>query len=245
MATKPLANVIYKQSRDEWVNYSSFIQDLVERYSSKTVCDVGGGANPVLPLEFVTSHRIEYVLLDISAEELAKAPNGYKKVVQDIEAENLSRNKEFDFLFTKMMAEHIHNGQRFHKNVFDLLKPGGMAVHYFPTLYALPFIANKVIPEKLSSGLLNIFAPRERFRLGKFPAYYDWCYGPTPGMLSMLTGIGFEIIEYQGLMGHRYFDRVPLLKEIHKAYSSFLAKYPNPYLTSFAQVILRKPGNSQ
>jgi SAM-dependent methyltransferase len=184
---------------------------------------------------------LEYTLLDISAEELAKAPDGYKKIVQDIEAESFPWKKEFDFLFTKMMAEHIRNGRRFHKNIFTLLKPGGFAVHYFPTLYALPFLVNKIVPEKLSSDLLNIFAPRERFRLGKFPAYYDWCYGPTPAMLGMLISIGFEIIEYQGLIGHSYFDRIPLVKEIHQAYSRFLIKHPNPYLTSFAQVILRKP----
>jgi SAM-dependent methyltransferase len=241
---KPLANVIYKQSDNEWVNYSAFIQDLVEKFSPKTVCDVGGGANPALPLEFITAHAIEYNVLDISAAELAKAPNGYRKIVQDIEAENIPWKEEFDFLFTKMMAEHIHHGRRFHKNVFDLLKPGGIAVHYFPTLYALPFLINKIVPEKLSSGLLNIFAPRERFRLGKFPAYYDWCYGPTPRMLDMLTSIGFEIIEYRGLIGHSYFDRVPVMKGIYRAYSQFLARHPNPYLTSFAQVILRKPANN-
>ena len=235
------ANIIYRQSNNEWAKYSSFIQALVERFSPKTICDVGGGANPVLSPEFIADHGIEYTLLDISAEELAKAPNGYKKIVQDIESQSLSWQNHFDFVFTKMMAEHVHNGRRFHKNVFDLLKPGGIAVHYFPTLYALPFLVNKIVPEKLSSGLLNIFAPRERFRLGKFPAYYDWCYGPTPGMLDMLIGTGFEVIEYQALMGHSYFDRMPLIKDIHAAYSRFLAKHPNPYLTSFAQVILQKP----
>ena len=235
------ANVIYKQSNNAWAEYSSFIQSLVERFSPQTVCDVGGGANPVLPFEFIASRGIDYSLLDISAEELAKAPREYQKIVQDIEAESFPWKQEFDFLFTKMLAEHIHDGQRFHKNVFDLLKPGGIAVHYFPTLYTLPFLVNKIVPEKLSSQLLNIFAPRERFRLGKFPAYYDWCYGPTPKMLTMLTGIGFEILEFRGLIGHIYYGRIPFIKEIHRAYSKFLAKHPSPYLTSFAQVILRKP----
>jgi SAM-dependent methyltransferase len=237
----PSLKVIYKQSNNEWAEYPSFIQNVVERFSPKKVCDVGGGANPVLPREFIADRGIEYTMLDISAEELVKAPNEYKKIVQDIEAECLPWMSEFDLIFTKMLAEHIHDGRRFHKNVFDLLKPGGIAVHYFPTLYALPFIVNKIVPEKLSSDLLNIFAPRERFRSGKFPAYYDWCYGPTPRMLGMLVSIGFEIIEYQGLIGHTYFDRIPLVKEIHESYTKFLAKHPSPYLTSFAQVILQRP----
>jgi len=235
------ANIVYKQISNEWAEYSSFIQGLVERFSPKTVCDVGGGANPVLPYEFIAHRGIEYTLVDISAEELTKAPSEYQKIVQDIEAASFPWKEEFDFLITKMLAEHLHDGQRFHQNVFDLLKPGGIAVHYFPTLYALPFIVNKFVPEKLSSFLLDIFAPRERTRLGKFPAHYDWCYGPTPKMLNMLTGIGFEIIKYRGLIGHTYFGRIPIIKEIHGAYTKFLVKHPSPYLTSFAQVILRKP----
>jgi SAM-dependent methyltransferase len=237
-------NVIYKLTENEWLEYPLFIQDLVDKFSPKRVCDIGGGANPVLPLEVVLQQEIEYTILDISEDELEKAPREYQKIALDIESEGLCGVGEFDFLLTKMLAEHVHDGQRFHKNVFNLLKPGGIAVHYYPTLYALPFLINKVIPEKLSSYLLDVFSPRARFRLGKFPAYYSWCYGPTPKMLSMLMNIGFQILEYRGLIGHSYYDRIPLVRKIHKAYSSFLAKNPSPYLTSFAQIILQKPETS-
>ena len=110
-------------------------------------------------------------------------------------------------MFSKMLAEHLHNGMIFHRNIYKLLTPGGIAVHYYPTLYALPFLVNKVIPENISSLLLNTFMPRERVRLGKFPAFYNWCYGPTTKMMKMLTSIGFEIIEFRGLLG------IDILKE--------------------------------
>jgi SAM-dependent methyltransferase len=233
--------IVYLQSANGWDEYSDFVHRLVTEYEARELCDVGGGANPVLSLEYLQKHRLECTILDISKQELDKAPAGYQKLNRDIEADRFTVRNHFDFVLTKMMAEHVHNGEVFHRNVYTLLKPGGIAVHFFPTLYSLPFLANKLIPECLSSALLDVFAPRERYQLGKFPAYYSWCYGPTPRMLRMLQRVGFEILEYRGLIGHIYFNRIPIVRDIHHAFSRFLLRHPSPYFTSFAQVILRKP----
>jgi ubiquinone/menaquinone biosynthesis C-methylase UbiE len=234
----------YLQSGNEWNRYSDFIQNLVKEYAAFNICDVGGGGNPILPLDFIIKNQLNCTVLDISSTELEKAPNGYKKLVKDIEAKHFISTEQFDLVITKMMAEHIRNGRLFHKNIFSMLTPGGMAVHYFPTLYTLPFLVNKLVPEWLSSFLLNIFLPRDRYRLGKFPAYYSCCFGPTPSMLAMLTEIGFEIIEYRGFFGNTYYSRIPIIRDLHRAYTRYLAHHPNPYLTSYAQVLLRKPENT-
>jgi SAM-dependent methyltransferase len=236
--------ITYFHSENEWNDYSLFVENLVCQYVARKICDVGGGANPVLPLHFINQNQLDCTVLDISSAELEKAPKGYKKLVQDIEAESSVPMNQFDLVVTKMMAEHLRNGKLFHKNIFSMLKPGGVAVHYFPTLYALPFLVNKLIPEWLSSFLLDVFLPRERYQLGKFPAYYSWCYGPTPSMLRMLTDIGYEILQYRGFFGNIYYSRIPILRNLHRIYTQCLAKHPTPYLTSFAQVILRKPENT-
>jgi ubiquinone/menaquinone biosynthesis C-methylase UbiE len=236
--------ITYLHSDNEWKEYSEFIQNLVKEHTAHKICDVGGGANPVLSLQFVNDNQLDCTALDISSAELEKAPKGYKKLVQDIEAKNFVLPDQFDFIVTKMMAEHIINGRLFHKNIFSMLKLGGVAVHFFPTLYALPFLVNKVTPEWLSSLLLDVFLPRDRYQLGKFSAYYSWCYGPTPSMLAMLTEVGYEILEYRGFFGNTYYKRIPIIRDLHKAYSHYLVQHPNPYLTSFAQVILRKPENT-
>jgi SAM-dependent methyltransferase len=236
-----MTKVTYLFSQNEWQEYSEFVQCLVQEYNAHTICDIGGGANPVLPLEFIEEKRLDCTVLDISREELEKAPIEYKKLVQDMEVVDFPLREQFDFIVTKMMAEHVKNGKLFHKNIYAMLKPGGIAVHYFPTLYALPYLVNKLIPEWFSSFLLDIFLPRDPYQTGKFPAYYSWCYGPTPPMLAMLTKIGYEVIEYKGFFGTTYYTRIPIVRDIHKAYTVFLSNHPNPYLTSFAQVILRKP----
>ncbi len=241
LETDLILKIIYLQSGNEWAAYPEFVQPLIREHNARKICDVGGGANPVLPLQFVNENQLDCTALDISSEELEKAPMGYKKIIQDIEANDFIPTERFDFVITKMMAEHVRNGKSFHTNIFSMLKPGGVAVHYFPTLYALPFLVNRLIPERLSSFLLDIFLPRDRYQSGKFPAYYSWCYGPTPPMLAMLTEIGYEILEYRGFFGSTYYNRIPIIRDLHKAYSHYLAQHPNPYLTSFAQVVLRKP----
>ena len=138
--------IVYMYSENEWDDYRDFVQSLVRQYDAREICDVGGGANPVLPLQFVNDNQLDCTVLDISSTELEKAPKGYKKLVQDIEAESSVPTDQFDLVVTKMMAEHLRNGRLFHKNIFSMLKPGGVAVHYFPTLYALPFLVNKLTP---------------------------------------------------------------------------------------------------
>ncbi len=236
--------ITYLPSGNEWRNYHHVVEGLVTEYGARNICDVGGGANPVLSRQFLTDNQLDCTVLDISGAELEKAPKEYKTLIRDIEAEDFVPTEQFDLVVTKMMAEHVRNGSLFHKNTFSMLKPGGIAVHYFPTLYALPFLVNRLIPERLSSLLLDLFSPRDRYQLGKFPAYYSWCYGPTPPMLKMLTGIGYEIVQFKGFFGSVYYRRIPILRDLHSACTRYLVKHPTAYFTSFAQVVLRRPENA-
>jgi SAM-dependent methyltransferase len=233
--------VCYGRSSALWPEYGKRLERLIDDHGLKRVCDVGGGANPVLPLEFVQSRGLHYTVLDISQEELDKAPAQYSKLRVDILAEELPNVGSFDLVFTKMLAEHVPSGERLHANIFRLLRPGGYAVHFFPTLYALPFVINRLIPERLASKILDVIAPRDRHQHDKFPAYYSWCRGPTKAMIRRLTGIGYEIIEYQGLFGHGYYKRIPLLRPLHERAVRYLLKHPIPQLTCYAFVVLRKP----
>lgn len=230
----------YRFTENTWDEFPVLIKKWILQTNAAIVCDIGGGANPILDLDFTASRNIQYTILDISRSELEKAPVGYKKEVQDIESFDFVIENKFDLVFSKAVAEHLKNGKVFHRNIYKMLKPGGIAIHYFPTLYALPFVINKLITDNLSSALLDVFAPRNKFRQSKFPAYYDWCFGPTPSMLSMLRLTGFEILEFNALIGNIYYDKFLVLKELHQLFSGFLYKHPNPYLTSFAQIILKK-----
>ena len=78
-------NIIYEQNIDAWERYPFFIKELIEQFSPSTVCDLGGGANPLFSLDFIVKQHFEYTVLDISQTELEKLPSGYKTRVDDIE----------------------------------------------------------------------------------------------------------------------------------------------------------------
>lgn len=220
--------------------YEQRLIDLIRSRSAQDVCDVGGGAHPLLKPE---SLSIKYAVLDISEVELAKAPAEYTKIVADISARDFQCARQFDVVFTKFLAEHVRDGEQFHRNVYSMLKPGGFAMHLFPTLYALPFLANRLLPENLGRLALKLFFPGRVYGdEGKFPAYYRWCCGPTAAQIARLEGIGFRVLRYTGYFGHPYYKRVPGLRALERAKSDWLLRHPIPILASYASLFLQKPG---
>ena len=230
--------------REAWRGYAYTVQDLIERSGAIKVCELGGGANPTLSRQTVELRKLDYTILDIARQELDKAPPGFKTIEADICDPNLCLAEQFDFAFSKMLAEHMRDGEVFHRNVFRLLRPGGIAFHFFPTLWAPPFVANLLLPERLSATLLNLFSPRDRVRHGKFPAPYSWCRGPTPRQFDRFRSIGYEIIEYRGFFGHDYYRRIPIARWAAQTLADYLERNPAPILTSFAQLCLRRPMRS-
>ncbi|MCW8803386.1 MAG: hypothetical protein OQK57_03225, partial [Ignavibacteriaceae bacterium] len=149
-------------------------------------------------------------------------------------------NNKYDFIFSRMVGEHIENGLAFHKNIFHLLNYNGKSFHCFSTLFSLPFIVNRILPDSLSNILLKKVASRDSYQHGKFKAYYSWCRGPSKNMIKRLEGIGFEIVEYVGYFGHNYYNKIALLRFLENIKSRLLLNKPVPNLTSYAHLILRK-----
>ncbi|HET6806879.1 MAG TPA: class I SAM-dependent methyltransferase [Frateuria sp.] len=245
-----LENIHYRSSTVAWGDYPGYVEDLIIRSGARRVLELGGGANPAIPLDFLRRHGIEYTVLDISPTELAKAPDHYRKVCGDIGSPSMSFDGidgSYDIVFSKMLAEHVKNGEQMHRNVFRLLAPGGKAVHYFPTLYAPPFVVNRLVPERLGYWLLQWLQPgrEQEGKSAKFPAYYSWCRGPTRRQIARLRGLGYAVEEYIGFFGHRvYYRKLPPVRRLHCRLADWLVKHPVPALTSSSYVLLSKPAGS-
>jgi uncharacterized UPF0146 family protein len=235
----------YYSSDLAWSKFSNDLRSLVKNKGIKKVCDVGGGANPLFSLNELEIYSLDYTLLDISATELDKAPNLYKKIQADITDPNFSLTGDYDLVCSRFLAEHVPSGLRFHKNVHSLLINGGYAYHYFPTLFNLPYLANRMLPTALSEPILLFFQP---FRVnegnqGKFKAYYDCCRGPTQTNILRLESVGYSIEEYIGFFGHDFYERLKpftFLQRLEDIKTNFLLRNPTPFLTQFAQVVLSK-----
>ncbi len=217
--------------------------ELIHQLNPKDVLELGSGANPTLTVDDIGEHRLHYVTNDESAEELAKAPAGFETLCHDLSHAPLDASESFDLIFSRMVNEHVEDGEQYYRNIFKALRPGGHTVHLFSTLYAFPFLVNVAVPPAVSDRLLSFFHPwnsdddHEKFR-----AYYSWSRGPSKAAISAFEGIGYEVLEYHGYFGHGYYTkRLKPLDTIEQAKSRLLARYPLPQLTSYAQVVLRKP----
>lgn len=51
--------------------------------------------------------------------------------------------QSFDVVESQNVAEHVRDPEAMHHNIHAMLKPGGVAIHFFPTLFAVPFIVNR------------------------------------------------------------------------------------------------------
>jgi len=235
--------ICYAHSDIAWFGLVPFLKNCIYRNNAKKILEVGAGANPTLPREFINQNNLNYSLLDISSEELAKAPPGYATIVADIGARDMTIWDEYDFVFSRMLAEHMKSGEIFHRNIFRLLSKNGIACHFFPTLFAPPFIVNWLMPERLTRLFLKIIqSGREtKGKHAKFPAYYSWCCGPTALQIRRFEKIGYKIEEYVGFFGHDgYYRKQPALVKLHRKLSFNLVNRPVPWLTSFAYVVLSK-----
>jgi 2-polyprenyl-3-methyl-5-hydroxy-6-metoxy-1,4-benzoquinol methylase len=226
------------------VRFARAVAQISMEKTVRTVCDIGGGANPLLSPEASERAGIErYVLLDVSSEELAKSPPGYEKVTADVARDDLSGLGKFDFVISHAVAEHVDDPDAFHRTIYGLLSQRGRAMHYFPTFYDPVFIANRVLPEALSERVLQrIQQGRDSDgNHGKFPAYYRWCRGPTRRQIERLTGMGYAIDEYVGIFGHGYFGPLPRVQRAGATVAGYLQRHPAPSLTAYAWVVLSKP----
>jgi 2-polyprenyl-3-methyl-5-hydroxy-6-metoxy-1,4-benzoquinol methylase len=194
--------------------------------------------------EFIKSEELTYVTSDISEVELEKADPIFKRLVLDLSQKEIDPmlSESFDCVFSRMVNEHIRNGQQYHENIYKILKPGGISVHIFSSLWSLPFIANRMMPEFLGNILLNYFsAGRDNPKHGKFKAYYSWSRGPARSMIERFRSLGFDVLNYTGYFGHYYYHRWSAISRVERIKSNYLLKHPVPQLCCYATVILRKP----
>jgi len=196
-------------------NYKNEVARLIASKSRPDIIEIGAGRNPLFSDADLPRNVGSYTIGDISGKELDLAPGSGNRLCFDVCGDVSSISTRFDVVFTRMLAEHVPDGYRFHSNVFSLLKPGGVAFHFMPTLYAPPFVLNKLLPEFISEGILRaFFESRTEDDIPKFPARYSLCYGNSPRQIRRLRSIGYAGVDIRTFYGHNYFSKIPLIREL-------------------------------
>jgi len=227
-----------------WTKYPELLTHYIELNRIQTILEIGAGPNPSVADDLIDKHQIKYHLNDYDVQELEKGKNNYKKIVGDFA--KIEIVDAYDLICSKMVLEHAVDPESVYRKIYENLKPGGIAIHFFATLFGLPAVLNLILPEFISGPLVKWGQNRDEELEGKFPAKYRWCRGPISGFNNRFEKIGFQVLEHHGYIGHGYLSAKPKLWPIEKAFSKLLLKLNSPYLCSNSILVLRKPlGKSQ
>jgi len=226
-----------RRYQEAWTQLKPVTVALAKAFGLTRVLEIGGGRAPLFTASEMADLRLDYTVNDISQQQLDASPPDVPsdhKLLFDIGG-SIELEGRFDLIVSKTVLEHVNDTLRAHRNTFQLLRQGGVALHFFPTLYCPPFVANRLLPEAVSRFILG--------RLGatheKFPAKYDHCVSMRSLEVELLR-IGYSEAFLVPFWGHGYFDRLPVLREVDRWLASqAMAHDFRPY-SSYCYAITRK-----
>ena len=217
------------------IGYGQRLKALVAEYPKADILELGAGRYPSFRISEMPDSISTYTVNDISEHELSLLPAGYVKACFDVSGDAANFNDAYDVVFSRFLAEHVPDGIAMHRNVYSVLREGGTAFHLIPTLYAIPFVINKYLPEKITYQILKKLSPRRSIS-PKFPAYYSACFAQPKKMERILRAIGYREVEIQPFYGHFYYEKIPGVKQIHEQFSAFAARNDWTALASYAYI---------
>lgn len=167
------------------------------------IYDVGGGKQPFLNLDQKKEMRAKIIGLDISQEELERAPEGIYDATLVADIANYKGQGDGDIIICQAVLEHVHDVEAAFQSINSLLKKGGKALIFVPSGNAVYAKLNMLLPEKLKKAILFAIFPHTQKAQG-FKAYYDHC---TPkDFRRFAKKYGFEVEEMNCFFISSYFS---------------------------------------
>jgi SAM-dependent methyltransferase len=227
-----------------WANYENVVRHLAEATGAKRLIEIGGGRDPLFGREQLAQLGAELTVNDISPAELAALPKGYRTACFDIagelSAEEVARGGS-DLAFSRMVFEHVADGERAWANLFRLLAPGGIGLAFVPTLYAFPFVVNWLLPDDFAARVVKlIYKNRTDDEDPVFPARYSWTVASEKKIAPMLSAIGYREAMVVPFYGHGYYQPFPVLRDLHAKFTETARARDWRFFASYAYIAARK-----
>ncbi len=223
-------------------NYSSAflhlpdaLRGLTVTYGLHDLLEVGGGRTPHFDLEDAAELGVDLWVSDISQKELDQLPDDYRTLTFDI-ASPVVDEEYVDLVFSRSLLEHVNGTDTALHNCYRMLRPDGIMFHMIPTMFCAPFVANKILPERVSNSLVKSLS---QFDHEKFPALYDRTTSGAAQVRRMQL-IGFRDIAVVPFWSHGYFHRLPVIREVEGALSNLARRRGWRFYTSYAWLVGRK-----
>lgn len=201
-----------------------------------SILDVGAGRRPSIAPERRPADCL-YVGLDISAEELATAPEGSydETVAASAESDVPSLHDRFDLIVSWQALEHIESMRAVAANFHAYAKPGGTFVAMMSGRNAAYALANRLLPAWAGARLVSRL--RNRPLETVFQAHYDCC---TADGLAQAFSTWHAVEVLPLFHGADYFDRMPLLQRAYLAYESWAERANRANLATHYVLTARK-----
>lgn len=187
-----------------------------------SVLDIGSGRHPAIPPE----HRpadVEYVGLDLSADELRAAGEGAytATVAADATLFQPDLAGQFNLVISWQVLEHVRDLEATVSAIRRYLRPRGRFVAQFSGAWSAFGVINRLLPDRIGAKLVDRAMKRTEQNIPVFPAYYDRCSARSLDRLFSswsryeLTPIYF---------GAAYFDFFPPLRRIYLTYEDWIER---------------------
>ena len=181
------------------------------------VLDIGSGRDPLL----TRSERpggATYVGLDISVDELEAAPGGSydETVVVDLSHHVPDLDGRFDVVVSWQVLEHVERLPDAIANVHRYVRPGGRFLAVLSGRYAAFSVANRVLPDRLSSRVASRVLGLPAHDI--FPAHYDRCHDSA---LRPMFAEWADVSITPVFRGAVYFRPFPPLLRMYLVYESW------------------------
>lgn len=235
---------VQNESQWAWENYENVVRQFALALGARRLLEVGGGRDPLFKADELSELGVEMTINDISQTELDVLPDDYRTACFDV-AGDISKvaglRGTFDLAFSRMVFEHVEDGEQAWKNLYDLLAPGGVALAFIPTLYSFPFVVNWLLPDDVAAKIVKtLYRHRTDEKEPVFPARYSWTFASERKMKPMLDAIGYREVQVLPFYGHGYFDRFPVVRDIHKVFTGVARRGDWRTIASYAFVAVRK-----
>ncbi len=227
-----------------WSNYDRVVRHLTKVFGAKKLIEIGGGRDPLFGREDLAGMGAELTVNDISPIELAELPRGYRTacfdIANDIDDPEIERSG-YDLAFSRMVFEHVADGQSAWKNIHRILSPGGVGLAFMPTLYAFPFVVNWLLPDNFAARIVKMLYPN-RTDDGDpvFLARYSWTVASEKTLKPMLEKIGFRDVMVIPFYGHEYYRPFPIVRDIHAWFTRIARARDWRFFASYAYIAARK-----
>jgi len=222
----------------------NFIREFVHPYltAGTVVYDVGGGKQPMIPVEVKARLGMRVIGIDIDENELHSAPAGVYDSTICCDITKYQGEADGDVVICQALLEHVPNVAEALRAINSILKPGGVALIFVPSSNAAYAKLNLLLPERAKRAILFSIFPKSEEAQG-FRAYYDRCTPREIKKVAAEYGLHAERVQLYYLSN--YFAFFTPLYAVWRLWSVAFYLLNSEQAAETFSIALRKPAVSR